>query len=88
MANNMTMRTANDSQLQSNISLHQRRNELTQRRKSNEEVYLLNNTTLRMSAKTELPFAQFSEKAREADVLSGLKQSLISNNKMSEKATP
>ena len=52
--------------------------------KSNKEVYLPDNTTLRTSTKTKLPFAQLMETAREADILPGLKRSLLSVNKMSK----
>ena len=52
--------------------------------KSNKEVYLPDNTTLRTSTKTKLPFIQLTETAREIDVLPGLKWSLISVKKMSE----
>jgi hypothetical protein len=52
--------------------------------KSDKQVYLPNNTTLRTSTKTKLPFPRLSEAAREADVLPGLKQSLMSVNKMSD----
>ena len=40
---------------------------------SNKEVYLPDNTKLRTSNKTKLPFKQLTDKAREADVLPGLK---------------
>jgi hypothetical protein len=53
-------------------------------RKSNKEVYLPNNTRLRTSIKTKLPFKQLTKAAREADTLPGLKQSLLSMNKMAE----
>ena len=52
--------------------------------KSNKEVHLPDNTTLRTSTKTKLPFVQLIETAREVDILPGLKQSLFSINKMSE----
>ena len=53
--------------------------------KSDKQVYLSNETTLRTSTKTKLPFPRLSEAAQEADVLPGLKQSLMSVNKMSDK---
>ena len=52
--------------------------------KSSKQVYLPDNTTLRTSTITKLPFPRLSEAAREADVLPGLKQSLVSANKMAE----
>ena len=52
--------------------------------KSNKEVYLPDNTILRMSTKTKLPFVQLTETAREVDILPGLKRSLLSVNKMSK----
>jgi hypothetical protein len=51
---------------------------------SNKEVFLPNNSKLRTSNKTKLPFEQLLDAAREADILPGLKQSLLSINKMSE----
>ena len=52
--------------------------------KSDKQVYLPDNTTLRTLTKTKLPFSRLSEAAREADVLPGLKRSLMSVNKMSD----
>ena len=51
---------------------------------SNKEVYLPDNTTLQATYRTELPLKKLSEKAREADILPGLKTPLISVNKMAE----
>jgi hypothetical protein len=51
---------------------------------SNKEVYLPNNDKLTTSKRTKLPFDNLTNAAREADVLPGLKQSLLSVNKMSE----
>jgi hypothetical protein len=51
---------------------------------SNKSVYLPNNAKLTTSYKTQLPFEQMSDKAREADVLPGLKRSLMSINKISQ----
>ena len=51
---------------------------------SNKEVYLPNNAKLTTSQQTKLPFDNLTNAAREADVLPGLKQSLLSINKMSE----
>jgi hypothetical protein len=51
---------------------------------SNKEVYLPNNSKLKASYTTQLPFKQLSNKAREADILPGLKTPLISVNKMAE----
>jgi hypothetical protein len=53
--------------------------------KSDKQVYLPDNTTLRTLTKTKLPFSRLSEAAQEADVLPGLKRSLMSVNKMSDK---
>ena len=52
--------------------------------KSSKQVYLPDDTTLRTSTKTKLPFPKLSEAAQEADILPGLKRSLLSVNKMSE----
>lgn len=52
--------------------------------KSNKQVYLPDNTILRTTMKTKLPFSELTEAAREADILPGLKRSLISVNKLSE----
>ncbi len=51
---------------------------------SNKTVYLPNNSKLTMSYKTQLPFEQLLDRAREADVLPGLKRSLMSDNKISQ----
>ncbi len=50
---------------------------------SNKSVYLPNNAKLMTSYKTQRPFGQMSDKAREADVLPGLKRSFMSVNKIS-----
>jgi hypothetical protein len=52
--------------------------------KSFKKVYLPDNTKLKTSTKTKLPFTQLSDGAREADILPGLKRSLMSVRKMSE----
>ena len=52
--------------------------------KSNKQVYLPDNTTRRTSTKTKLPFPNLSEAAQEADILPGLKRSLMSVNKMAQ----
>jgi hypothetical protein len=52
--------------------------------KSNKQVYLPDDTTLKTSTRTKLPFTNLSEAAREADILPGLKRSLMSVNKMSQ----
>ena len=57
---------------------------LPRKGKSNKEVFLPDNTKLQASFTTELPIEQLSEKAREADILPGLKTPLISVNKMAE----
>ena len=51
---------------------------------SNKEVYLPNNAKLRTSRRTKLPFETLTNAARDADVLPGLKRSLLSVNKMAE----
>jgi hypothetical protein len=57
---------------------------LPKKEKSDKEVFLPDNTKLQASFTTKLPFEQLSEKAREADILPGLKTPLISVNKMAE----
>ena len=57
---------------------------ISKRGKSSKQVYLTDDTTLRTSTKTKLPFPKISDAAREADILPGLKRSLMSVNKMSE----
>ncbi len=57
---------------------------LTKGEKSSKQVYLPDDTTLRTSTKTKLPFPKLSEAAQEADILPGLKRPLMSVNKMSE----
>ncbi len=52
--------------------------------KSHKEVYLPDNTKLHKSYKTELPFKELTNRAREADLLPGLKTPLMSINKMAE----
>ncbi len=52
--------------------------------KSHREVYLQDNPKLHTSYKTELSFKQLTSRAREADVLPGLKTPLMSVNKMAE----
>jgi hypothetical protein len=51
---------------------------------SNKEVFLTNNSKLKTSHKIKLPFEQLLDTAREAHILPGLEQSLLSINKMSE----
>ena len=48
------------------------------------EVFLPNDSKLQSAGKATLPFDQIVPKAREAEIIPGLKQSLISVNKMSE----
>jgi hypothetical protein len=57
---------------------------LPKKRKSNKEVFLPDNTTLHASYKTKLPFEQLTSKAREADILPGLKTPLVSIHKMAK----
>ena len=52
--------------------------------KSHKEVYLPENTKLQALYKTKLPFKQLTSRAREVDVLPGLKTPLMSVNKMAE----
>jgi hypothetical protein len=47
-------------------------------------VYLPDNSTLKATRTTQLPFQQLSTKARKANILPGLTKSLISMNKMAE----
>jgi hypothetical protein len=58
--------------------------DLPKKGKSNKEVYLPDNTKLHAPYRTELPLEQLSQKAREADILPGLKTPLVSINKMAE----
>jgi hypothetical protein len=58
--------------------------DLPKKGKSDKEVFLPDNSSLQTSYKTELPFEQLSNKARAADILPGLKTSLISINKLTE----
>ena len=58
--------------------------DMQKRGKSNKEVYLPDNTKLQAMYRTELPLKQLSQKAREADILPGLKTPRISINKMSK----
>ena len=51
---------------------------------SNKEVYLPDNSKLKATYTTQLPYKQLSSRAREADILPGLKTPLISVNKMAE----
>jgi hypothetical protein len=53
-------------------------------RASNKTVFLPDNSQLRTSTRTKLPFKQLSEAARETDNLPGLKRSLLSVNRMAE----
>jgi hypothetical protein len=57
---------------------------LPKKGKSNKEVFLSDNTTLQASYKTKRPFEQSTSKAREADILPGLKTPLIGINKMAK----
>jgi hypothetical protein len=57
---------------------------LPKKGKFNKEVFLPDETTLQASDKTKLPFEQLTSKAREADILPGLKSSLVSVNKMAK----
>ena len=47
-------------------------------------VYLPDDSTLRATSATQLPFEQLSDEARRANILPGLTKSLISVNKMAE----
>jgi hypothetical protein len=51
---------------------------------SNKTVFLPDNSQLRMSIQTKLPFKQLSEAAREVFNLPGLKRSLLRLNRMAE----
>ena len=48
------------------------------------KVFLPDDSKLQSLSKTQLPFEQLEPKAREADILPGLKKPLLSVNKMSE----
>ena len=58
--------------------------ELPKKGKSPKEVYLPDNTKLQASYQTQLPFEQLIDRAREADILPGLKTTLVSVNKLAE----
>ena len=58
---------------------------LPKKSRSNKEVYLPDNTKLEASYQTQLLFEQLSDRAREADILPGLKTPLVSVNKMAKK---
>jgi hypothetical protein len=72
------------NQFGSNIKLCTRRNELAEKRKIKQRGFLPDNTTLQASYKTKRPFEQLTSKAREADILPGLKTPLVSVNKMAK----
>jgi hypothetical protein len=58
--------------------------DLPKKGRSMKEVYLPDDTKLKATYKTELPFEQLSSQAREADILPGLTTPLISVNKLAE----
>jgi hypothetical protein len=55
---------------------------LPKKGKLNKEVYLPDDTKLQAKYRTELPFKQLSDKAREADILPGIKTLLIRVKKL------
>ena len=55
--------------------------------KSNKEVYLPDNTKLQATYRTELPLEQLSQKARETDILPGLKTPLVASTKCPKRDT-
>jgi hypothetical protein len=57
---------------------------LSKKGKPNKEVYLPDNTKLQASYKIKLPFEQLTNKAREAEILPGLKSPLVSINKLAK----
>jgi hypothetical protein len=57
---------------------------LLKKGKLNKEVYLPDDTKLQATYRTELPFKQLSDKAREADILPGIKTPLTSVNKLAK----
>ena len=57
---------------------------LPKKGKLNKEVYLPDDTKLQSTYRTELPFKQLCDKAREADILPGIKTPLISVNKLAK----
>jgi hypothetical protein len=77
-----TMKLVINSGATSNFVLEEMN--LPKKGKSNKEVFLPDNTTLQASYKTELPFEQLTSKAKEADILPGLKTPLASINKMAK----
>ncbi len=77
-----TMKLVIDSGATSNFVLEEMN--LPKKGKSNKEVYLPDNTELQASYKTELPFEQLTNKARETDILPGIKTSLVSINKLAK----
>ena len=72
------------NRLRCNVKFLTRDMNLPRMGKSNKEVYLPDNTTLQATYHTELPLNQLSTRARQADILPGLKTPLISVNKMAE----
>ncbi len=77
-----TMKLVIDSGATSNFAPKEM--DLPKKGKSNNEVYLPDNSKLQATYRTELPLNQLSQKAREADILPGLKTLLISVNKMAK----
>ena len=57
---------------------------LPKKGKLNKEVYLPDDTKLQATYRTELPFKQLSDKARDANILPANKTLLISVNKLAE----
>jgi hypothetical protein len=77
-----TMKLVIDSGATSNFVLEEMN--LLKKGKSNKEVYLPDNTKLQALYKTKLPFKQLTNKARETDILPGMKTSLVSINKLAK----
>jgi hypothetical protein len=77
-----TMKLVINSGAMSNFVLEEMN--LLKKGKSNEEVYLPDNTKLQASYKTKLPFEQLTNKPRETDILPGLKTPLVSVNKLAK----
>ena len=72
------------NRLRRSIEFRTGRNGLAKKGKSCKEVYLPDNTKLQATYQTKLPLKQLNQKAREADILPGLKTPLVSINKMAK----
>ena len=75
------------NRLRCNVKICTRRNGHAKKGKSNKEVYLPDNTKLQATYRTELPLEQLSQKARETDILPGLKTPLVASTKCPKRDT-